>query len=68
MLAIMDQSKTTLERAFELARSGSVSNLAELRAAIKMEGYASGQINGPVLSRQLRGLIDKSREADTHRT
>lgn len=53
----MDQNKTALERAFELARSGRYPTVAHIRRAISAEGYSQGQIEGRELSRQLRELI-----------
>ena len=52
-----DGSQTILERAFELARSGAVQDLPELRKRLSQEGYESSQIRGSSLSRQLRDLI-----------
>jgi hypothetical protein len=57
----MDQTKTALERAFELAKSGNVASVTDLRARIKSEGYAQNQLDGPALGRQLRNLIAKAR-------
>jgi hypothetical protein len=57
----MDQTKTTLERAFELAKSGKVASVTHLRAQIKSEGYTQQQIDGPALGRQLRILIARAR-------
>ena len=57
----MDQNKTALERAFELAKSGKVSNLTQLRDQIKAEGYSRAQIEGMALSRQLRRMIVQAR-------
>jgi hypothetical protein len=56
----MDQLKTTLERAFELAKSGKVASVTHLRAQLKDEGYVQQQIEGPALGRQLRNLIAKA--------
>ena len=56
----MDNIKRTLERAFELAKSGKFHSVSELRTAIKREGYEVGQIEGPALGRQLRHLIHKA--------
>ena len=64
MLGAMDHTKSTLERAFELAKSGSVADMAQLRAKIKSEGYIVGQIDGPSLGRQLRELINKSKATE----
>ena len=51
---------TSLERAFELARSGHFSNLEDIRVQLRREGLSSNQIFGPVLQRQLRNLINKA--------
>jgi len=57
----MDHTKSTLERTFELAKSGGYSTMSELRAAIKAEGYPVAQVEGPALGRQLRRLMDANR-------
>ncbi len=56
----MDQNKTALERAFELARSGRYPTVELIRRAISAEGYFQSQIEGRELSRQLRVLIAAS--------
>jgi hypothetical protein len=56
----MDQNKTALERAFELAKSGTVKSVSELRARISREGYVAAQVEGAALGRQLRNLINKA--------
>jgi hypothetical protein len=63
-------SVTALERAFQLARSGQVSGLSEIAKALRSEGYSTGQIEGPILRRQLADLIKTARERDlnTRRT
>jgi hypothetical protein len=52
----MTQRATTLERAFELARSGKYAGVSELRQQLKVEGYSPDQLTGPTLLRQLRDL------------
>jgi hypothetical protein len=54
---------TTLERAFELAKSGDYESVTEIRAKLKAEGYALSQLEGPSLNRQLRELCKASRKA-----
>jgi len=54
---------TTLERAFALARSGEYSGVAEIRDQLKTEGYATQQLEGPTLLRQLRDICVLSRSA-----
>jgi hypothetical protein len=61
----MDQNRTPLERAFELAKSGDYADVTSVRARLKAEGYSDGQLEGPVLVRQLREIVKKARsEAD----
>ena len=57
----MDHRMTALERAFQLARSGEVSALSEIRRTLHREGYSGNQIEGPTLKRQLTGLIKAAR-------
>lgn len=57
----MDHTKSTLERAFELAKSGRYAGLGELRAAVKAEGYSTAQMEGPSLGRQLKRLMEAGR-------
>ena len=59
----MDQKITAVERAFQLARSGSVAGLAEITTSLNREGYYTNQIEGPVLKRQLADLIKASRKS-----
>jgi hypothetical protein len=60
-LSGMDHKMTALERAFQLARSGQVSRIAEIVGSLKRDGYSTDQIQGPVLRRQLRDLIMAAR-------
>lgn len=59
---IMEFNKTTLERAFEIARSGGFRTIADLRSQLKHEGYAVQQLDGRALSKQLLGIARKSRQ------
>jgi len=59
----MDQKMTALERAFQLARSGRVAGLTEIVTSLNREGYSASQTEGPVLKRQLSGLIKAARKA-----
>ena len=55
----MSLKPTTIERAFELARSGRVANIEEIRVILKSEGYNVAKLSGPLLLRQLRlGIYD----------
>jgi hypothetical protein len=55
--------KTAIERAFELATSGKFPSVSQLRTALKHEGYAVKEIDGPALVHQLRHLIHKSKRS-----
>jgi hypothetical protein len=57
----MDHRLTTLERAFQLARSGQVSTITEIVKSLKRDGYSTDQIEGAVLKRQLTDLIKAAR-------
>ncbi len=46
-----------MERAFELARSGTVATIDDIRAKLRAEGLDHLQIQGPSLLKQLRGMI-----------
>lgn len=48
---------TTIERAFELAKSGQWATLEELVRQLQKEGYNGHQIEGDTLRKQLRALI-----------
>lgn len=57
----MDHTKSSLERAFEMAKSGRCQSVADVRNALKAEGYDARQIEGGVLSKQIRAEIKKAR-------
>jgi flagellar biosynthesis/type III secretory pathway protein FliH len=61
----MDNNKTALERAFELAESATCGSVADIRNRVKAEGYAQQQIEGRSLTKQLAAIIKKAREAQT---
>ena len=54
---------TALERAFELARSGDYAGVAEIRVKLIAEGYPRTQLEGPILTRQLRTLCVEAQKA-----
>jgi hypothetical protein len=61
MLNAMDQNLTAMERAFQLAKSGRVRDLEEIRMLLRREGYDVSQLQGPLLRLQLKRLIDDAR-------
>lgn len=54
----MDRNVTPLERAFQIAKSGKVSNFDDIRKTLKQEGYDASVVqDGASLKTQLRNLI-----------
>jgi hypothetical protein len=54
----MDPKISALERAFQIAESGRVSDIKHIRAQLKREGYDERVLDsGRSLTLQLRGLI-----------
>jgi hypothetical protein len=49
---------TSLERAFQLARSGHCKTTADIQLRLKAGGYSTNQVIGPTLMKQLRAVID----------
>jgi hypothetical protein len=56
----MATTKTTLERAFEVARSGLVGSVPELGRLLDDEGLVASQIDGPDTGRKLRLRIERA--------
>ena len=54
---------TTLERAFDLARSGRYASVQEIRLALKAERFdnVEAHLAGPSVGRQLRALCEAAR-------
>lgn len=55
---------TTVERAFELARSGSCASVQDIRRRLKSEGHdqVEAHLAGPSLGKQLRRLCEDARK------
>ena len=62
----MDHTKTALERAFELAKTGVYANFGEVRTKIKKEGYDIRQMDGFSLRKQINQIIQGAREKADH--
>jgi hypothetical protein len=58
----MDENRTSLERAFEIAKSGSCGSMEELKRVLRSEGYSSDQVVGRSLTAQLRVLMTNARK------
>ena len=65
-LAAMSDSITTVERAFEIARSGASLSIEGLKRRLKREGYDSvdAHLTGASIKRELTKLIKGSRASD----
>ena len=57
----MDHRVTALERAFQVAKSGKCSSVADLKKQLHAEGYSIAQITGRTLVKQLEVLIKMAR-------
>jgi hypothetical protein len=57
----MKQGISTIERAFQIARSGTVRSIVELKEALKRESYDVFLIQGRHLMRQLSDTIKAAR-------
>jgi hypothetical protein len=58
----MESRPSIIERAFDLASSGRVQSVSEIRSALKLEGYSEDwHIQGPTLTKQLMKLIAKAK-------
>jgi hypothetical protein len=64
MLGAMDHSITTLERAFQLAKSGDYASVPDIKKRLIQEGYPVAQITGRELSKQLLALIRAAQGRD----
>jgi hypothetical protein len=62
------ERQSTLGRAFELARSGRVSSVAELRRVLKQELHDVAQVQGRQLIPQLKDLILAARAQSSPET
>ena len=65
-MAEMNPTPSTLERAFELARSGECANPAEIRARLKKERHdqVEAHLQGPSITKQLRLLCEQAVRPD----
>ena len=59
----MDYNISTLERAFQIARSGHAGSVRDIKARLKSEGYPLAAIEGTTLMAQLRKLVKAARPA-----
>lgn len=56
----MEIRVSQLERAFELARSGRCTSVADIKRKLRDEGYQDDQVEGPLLFSQLNSLMRTS--------
>jgi hypothetical protein len=62
MLASMQSGVPITERAFQLARSGTVSTVADVKRTLHREGYDANALQGRNLFRQLHAVIRAERQ------
>lgn len=67
-LGVMTDRITTLERAFELAKSGDCASISDVREKLAAEGYSLQQLTGPTLLKQLRTLCTASQQTSEAET
>ena len=53
----MQQNKTCIERAFELAKSGTYPTVGDIRKQLKVEHFDCAQVADRTISKQLKALI-----------
>jgi hypothetical protein len=58
----MDTRPTSLERAFELAKSGQCATVEQIKKKLKAEGLSDSQLVGKTLIKQLRLLIEAGKK------
>jgi DNA-binding XRE family transcriptional regulator len=63
----MQSNKTSLERAFELARSGKYQTIRELIRGLNSEGYSAEQVAGKQVRTQLSNLVRAANQAVSDR-
>lgn len=68
MLSAMDKTKTALEMAFDLAKSGQFTTASEIKSYLAKHGFDAQQVVGGALMRQLKELIKDAKAQDAHRT
>lgn len=59
---MMKFQPTTLERAFELAKTGEYQGVGDISKQLKSEGYSLSQLEGDSLRRQLRSICEEAQK------
>ena len=59
----MKPNVTSMERAFELAKSGRFRTTSEIKMRLRAEGYLSNSVDGHTLIRHLNALMREVRTA-----
>jgi hypothetical protein len=65
MLSAMDHPLYVLERAFQLASSGSCRSIDDIKRRLITKGYGTAQVTGQVLKTQLQELLQGARNQGT---
>jgi hypothetical protein len=64
----MQPHKSELERAFELARSGTCASVQDIIRRLRSEAYGAHQVIGRTLGAQLRAVIAQAKSLETSAT
>jgi len=64
----MDNTKTALEMAFDLAKSGQFTSASEIKSYLAKHGFNAQQVAGGTLMRQLKELITDAKARDARHT
>jgi hypothetical protein len=60
--AAVNANVSAVERAFQIAKSGNVKTVDEIRTVLSKEGFARSHLDGtPTLARQLKNIIKTAR-------
>jgi hypothetical protein len=64
----MSHRPTTIERAYDLAKSGEYATVGAIKDQLKREGFSdiAGQLYGPTIQRALRELCTASQAQPPH--
>jgi hypothetical protein len=59
----MEPNKTAIERAFDLAQTGLYSDVGDVKARLRDEGYFTYTVTGPMLRAQLKRVMEAAQKS-----
>ena len=63
LVTAMEPNKTAIERGFELARTGLYSDVGDIKARLRNEGYFTDTVTGPRLRAQIKRLMQAAQKS-----